>query len=129
MKELKQECGVTQISLENLGLLTVLHGPVRFILHSAILGRPGQSTLIAFKDGYSHVATGFASGYGGEGPHGLLRAIQDFLNRGDININHIAAWSEKDYLVLPGKGSAQSLHNFALIGVDSNGKHCLVEIW
>lgn len=129
MKEIKQECGVTQISLENLGLCVVLHGPVRFILHSAIIGRPGQSTLIAFQDGHSHVATGFSCGYRGEGPHGLLHAIQDFLDRGDINIHHIADWSGKDYLVLPGKGSAQSLHNFALAGMDPGGGHCMVEIW
>ena len=106
MKKLKEECGVTVISLDNLGLLSVLHGPVRFILHYAPAGSTVEDkTLIAFKDGHRHVATGFASGYGGEGPHGLLTAIQTYLKRQDITIEHISSWRGSRYLILPGPGN------------------------
>ena len=109
MKKLKEECGVTVISLDNLGLLSVLHGPVRFILHHAPAGSTAEDrTLIAFKDGHRHAATGFASGYGGEGPHGLLTAIQAYLQRKDITIEHICGWRGGYYLILPGEGNAET---------------------
>jgi len=124
MKKLQQECGVTRISLENLALIVPLHGPVRFILHSAPAGTNDEhSTLIAFQDGYIHRATGFASGYGGEGPHGLLTAIQTYLKRNDITIDHICSWLGKDYMILPGKGAGKSLnYHFTEDGV-------VIEIW
>lgn len=108
MKRLKKECGVTMVTLDNLGLLSALHGSVRFMIHSATTE---HSTLVAFHDGYIHRATGFASGYGGEGPHGLLTAIQIYLKRNDITIEHIASWLGRDYMILPGKGIGKS-HNY-----------------
>lgn len=123
MKELKQECGVTRISLENLALLASLHGPVRFMLHWAPAGMSSEhSTLVVFQDGYVHTVTGFASGYGGEGPHGLLTAIQTYLKRNDITIEHICSWLGRDYMVLPGEGTGQHIHNFAFAGR-------ILEIW
>lgn len=110
MKKLKEECGVTVISLDNLGLLSALHGPVRFILHYAPAGSTVEDkTLIAFRDGYRHQATGFASGYGGEGPHGLLTAIQTYLKRDDITIEQISSWRGNRYLILPGKGKGEQI--------------------
>jgi len=105
MKELKPEGGVTQISLHNLGLLAVLHGPVRFILHHA----PASTTIMGFQDGHIHCATGFSSGYRGEGPHGLLTAIEKWLKRRDITIEHISSWRGRQYLLLSGKGNGQRL--------------------
>lgn len=111
MKKLKEECGVTVTSLDNLGLLSVLHGPVRFILHYAPAGSTADDrTLIAFQDGYRHAATGFASGYGGEGPHGLLMAIQTYLTRDDITIEHISSWRGSRYLILSGQGNGKELY-------------------
>lgn len=111
MKRIKEECGVTVISLDNLGLLSALHGQVRFILHYAPIGTTMEDkTLIAFQDGWKHTATGFASGYGGEGPHGLLTAIQTYLKRDDITIEHICSWRGKSYLILPGKGNGEDLY-------------------
>ncbi len=76
MKKLQQERSVPQISLENLALLSSLHGPVRFIIHSAPAAmNTNHSTLVAFQDGYVHVMLGFASGFKGKGPQGLLEVI------------------------------------------------------
>lgn len=105
MKKLKEECGVTRISLENLGLLAVLHGPVRFMLHHASVG----TTIMGFQDGYIHCATGFSSGYAGEGTHGLLMAIEKYLRRRDITIEHINSWHGNRYLLLSGEGSGKRL--------------------
>ena len=107
MKELKKEFGVTQVSLENLGLLFALHGRVRFILHHAPTNTYSNATLVGFQDGYLHRATGFSSGYSGEGPHGLLTAIEKWLERRDITIEHISGWSGKRYLILSGEGNGK----------------------
>lgn len=110
MKELKSEDGITQISLSNIALLVALHGPVRFILHFASTSTTvDDATLIGFQDGSYHRANGFASGYGGEGPHGLLAAIETYLKRRDITIAHICKWRGKNYFILPGNGSGQMI--------------------
>ena len=110
MKELKKEGGVTQISLENIALLVALHGPVRFMLHFAPTNEQvSHATLVGFKDGYLHRATGFASGYTGEGPCGLLAAIETWLERRDITMFHINRWNGSRYLLLPGKGCGTRL--------------------
>lgn len=111
MKKLKEECGVTIISLDNLGLLSALHGRVRFILHDAPAGDTMRDrTMIVFQDGHKHVATGFSSGYGGEGPHGLLTAIQTYLKRKDITIEHICGWRGTQYLIIPGAGNGEDCY-------------------
>jgi len=115
MKELKPENGITQVSLYNLGLLTALHGPVRFILHHAPIGSTvNDATLIGFQDGHYHRANGLSTnwhyrGYVGEGPHGLLAAIETYLKRRDITLEHINSWRGKKYLILPGKGSGKMI--------------------
>lgn len=110
MKKLKPEEGITIHTLENLGLLAPLHGPVRFILHFAPIGTTMEDcTLIAFQDGYMHRATGFSAGYAGEGPHGLLTAIQTYLKREDITIEHICGWRGAKYLILPKEGNGKKL--------------------
>lgn len=114
MKKLQKECGVTRISLENLALLAPLHGPVRFIMHYAPSGTTVEDkTLVVFQDGYRHTATGFACGYGGEGPHGLLTAIQTYLKREDITIEHICGWRGREYLILPGVGNGELILLFS----------------
>lgn len=114
MRTLKEECGVTVRSLDNLGLLSAVHGRVRFILHYAPAGSTMEDrTLIAFQDGYKHLATGFSSGYAGEGPHGLLTAIQTYLKRDDITIEHICGWRGKQYLIIPGKGNGEDIYFIA----------------
>lgn len=109
MKQLKKEGGVTQISLHNIALLVALHGPVRFMLHMAPIERISHATLIGFKDGNLFRVTGFSSGYCGEGPHGLLTAIETWLNRHDITIEHIEKWNGNRYLLLSGKGCGTRL--------------------
>lgn len=105
MKELKKESGVTQISFSNIALLVARHGPVRFMLHYAVINETANhATLIAFKDGYLHRATGFSSGNTGQASHGLRAAIRTWLERRDITIFHISRWNNSRYLLLPGKG-------------------------
>lgn len=109
-RELKKEGGVTQVSLSNIALLVALHGPVRFMLHMAPANEQvNHATLVGFKDGYLHRATGFSSGYAGEGPHGLHAAIETWLNRRDITMFHISRWNGSRYLLLPGKGCGTRL--------------------
>lgn len=108
MKKLKKENGTSQISLYNLGLLSALHGQVRFMLHFAPF-TGSNATLIAFADGTLFRATGFTSGYKGES--GLLTAIETYLNRRDITIEHISKWGGAKYLILSGKGHGQKLYH------------------
>jgi len=108
MKELKKEDGTTQISLRNLSLLSVLHGAVRFMLHYVPFAE-SNATLIGFEDGTLFRATGFSSGFAGEGPRGLLTAIETYLKRRDITIEHIKRWGGAKYLILSGKGHGQRL--------------------
>jgi len=108
MRKLKKEEGITNVSLYNLGLLVPLHGPVRFMLHFAPFSG-SNATLIGFQDGQLFRATGFSSGYAGEGPHGLLTAIEKYLNRRDITIKHISKWGGAKYLILSGKGCGKRL--------------------
>lgn len=110
MKELKKEGGVTTISLDNISLLVALHGPVRFMLHFAPANEQiSHATLIGFKDGHLHRATGFASGDMGEGSRGLLAAIETWLDRRDITMFHISRWNGSRYLLLPSNGCGKRL--------------------
>ena len=110
MKELKKECGVTRISMENISLLVALHGPVRFMLHFAPIERVSHATMIGFQDGTLFRVTGFSSGFAGEGPHGLHVAIEKWLDRRDITIRHLDKWYGARYLILSGKGNGQRLY-------------------
>ncbi len=123
-RELQTECGVTRISLENLSLLGVFHGRVKFIFHYAPSGTMAEdATLVVYEDGHQHVATGFSCGYPGEGPHGLLEAIHKYLGRRDITIEHICGWREEraqGYMVLPGRGIGKAVLNLGA---------CAFEVW
>lgn len=124
MKELQKEGGITRISLENIELLVALHGPVRFLIHYAPAGTTVEDmTFIVFRDGFNHTATGFASGYAGEGPRGLHETIQEHLKRDDIMMEHIAGWRGSSYMILNGQGNGEEIHNFVLI---SAGR---LEVW
>lgn len=125
MKKLQEEVGVTEISTENINLLVTLHGPVRFLIHHAPDGDTMRDmTFFKFQDGFSHTATGFSSGYAGEGPRGLLNTIQKHLNRDDITMEHVAMWRGSDYMVLSGPGKGEEIHNFLF-----NPKGTRTEIW
>lgn len=79
---LKPEGGVTEYSLHNGRLLRKAHGLPRavalFYQRSPSawpvevgFGSPEYVTKVTYQDGHIHEFTGFAWGYGGEGPHGL----------------------------------------------------------
>lgn len=66
------EDGVTEISLENLGQIA-MSGKILDKIEIA----DSVSSFI-FKDHSVYHASGFSVGYGGEGPHGLHKAIKMF---------------------------------------------------
>lgn len=109
----KDEGGITQISTENIRLLAAAHGPVRFIYHVAPEGEAmSDYTIIAFRSGKHHKATGFSSGYWGEGPRGLCEAIREHLHRADITSEHIAGWRGNGYFILPREGCGSAIYSF-----------------
>lgn len=87
---MKDECEVTQISLDNVAELIPEHGPIRFIEHVSVW-EDNEYTRVYFADGNQHVATGFGVGYPGTGPDGLYRLITDaiFMGRTDITRRHV----------------------------------------
>lgn len=62
--------GVTDISLEALKE----YADTKRLKHVTI--SPSGDTVFVFDDDTFYTASGFAIGYGGEGPHGLHRAIR-----------------------------------------------------
>lgn len=127
MEKLHEEEGITRKSIENIDFLVTNHGAVRFLIHHAPEARSvaGDMTFFVFQDGYNHVATGFASGYGGEGPRGLQETIQKHLRRHDITLDHIASWPRgSDFMILNGRGKGEEVHNFM-----SDPKATRTEIW
>lgn len=73
--------GVTQISLE------ALESYRSKTLESVLLNPEGETVFI-FKDHTAYSATGFSYGYGGEGPHGLHKAILMFSDKIDYNFDN-----------------------------------------
>ena len=77
MIKLKQECGVTDISLFNAKALVAMFGnPSKVTLHS--MRDATEQNVIASWDfgggaGIDHTFSGFSWGYGGEGPRGLYK--------------------------------------------------------
>ena len=79
-RDLQRECGVTRISLDNAAILSQWHGTPRSI--ALVFERdnpeadydrePEAHVRVTWDDGtIVHTFTGFAWGYGGEGPRGL----------------------------------------------------------
>lgn len=126
--KLEEEGGITQISLRNIEKLRSVHGSVRAIEHDNYSEE--QCTNIIFADGHVHRATGFSCGYRGEGPHGLLTVMKDYLFRSDITIDHIASWSSGEkigrrYLILRGGGGGNG-QPFRIYNV---GCVYVLEVW
>lgn len=89
MRMLQEEGGVTEISLSNIEKLKEKHGDVKFVFHSMYGDDPYPNTEIYFQDGFKWTATGFSTGYRGEGPRGLEKVINSYLDRTDIDIDVI----------------------------------------
>jgi hypothetical protein len=68
---MKDECGVTRISLDNGKELSFSKGRPIEIQVDADLGLGECNVTAHFRDSSEHVFTGFSCGYGGEGPRGL----------------------------------------------------------
>ena len=81
--DLQRECGVTRISLDNAAILQQWHGKPRSIAlvfehdeHQDPDSEPEAHVRVTWDDGtIVHTFTGFAWGYGGEGPRGLRRFL------------------------------------------------------
>lgn len=65
--------GITSISLENIKELDN-----KRLVKILIKPEVPPASIFYFDDGTIYKATGFAIGYGGEGPHGLHKAIKYF---------------------------------------------------
>lgn len=114
---MREECEVTQVSLDNIAELATIHGCIRFIEHSTAWPDE-QETIVLFEDGHQHRATGFAVGYSGEAPEGLYRLIiGSLMGRTDITRHHIQVrWKDDDgkvRLILPRQGLGEPLATFA----------------
>jgi len=113
---MKEECEVTQVSLDNIAELASEHGRIRFIEHSTAWPDE-QETIVLFEDGYQHRANGFAVGYPGKAPEGLYRLITgSLMGRTDITRGHIQErWRDGDEtvrLILPQQGLGEALVTF-----------------
>lgn len=74
---LLNEGGITQTSLKNNRRLTKrLGSPVRVELHYDPNGAEWYRAVAMYSNGDKHTFTGFAWGYSGEGPRGLLEFCQ-----------------------------------------------------
>lgn len=92
--------GVTQVSLE------ALESYKDKVLETVFLNSDGE-TIFVFKDHTAYSATGFSYGYGGEGPHGLHKAIRMFSDRIDedfYNTSIPVLIREKDWVWGPQRG-------------------------
>lgn len=87
INKLEEECGVTDISLHNASFLINKYG-----MPSKIeLMREGHEQLVkaTFKEYGDYIFTGFSWGYGGEGPHGLMKFLREC--KFDVHIADIIA--------------------------------------
>jgi hypothetical protein len=73
--KLKEECGVTMYSLANAEMLLNARGVPMEIRVEADTETGDYKTIADFRDGSSHVFTGFSVGYCGEGPRGLHKFL------------------------------------------------------
>lgn len=99
----KDVSGVTQVSLN--GLEKFKERELEYIYISQ-RSDPPSSTFV-FKDHTAYRATGFGVGYGGEGPHGLHKAILMFSDKIDPDFwnTAIPTLSQNDSLYwYPDKG-------------------------
>jgi hypothetical protein len=71
------EGGVTQNSLENAEYLNKRFGKPYTIDFCGDEDNGDYYVIPTYKSGYTHVFTGFSWGYGGEGPRGLHRFLNE----------------------------------------------------
>jgi hypothetical protein len=87
-----EECGVTELSLENAKKLIEKHGiPEKIRLHWD--DYYWYLTTATFKDGTVHTFTGFAWSYGGTGSVGLLQFFES-LNI-SLSREEVFGWKNK----------------------------------
>lgn len=92
--QLRKEKGITRVSLENNRRLTKRLGrPVRVECHYDPDGVDWYTVKAFYDTGHTHEFTGFAWGYTGEGPHGLLEFCQ--YNGIDLEIGDIAKFDSR----------------------------------
>jgi len=70
--KLKEEGGITAHSLFNAKALSLAHGEVRHVTLDGNARQCDYRTTVEYEDGFHWEYTGFAWGYGGEGPNGLV---------------------------------------------------------
>ncbi len=100
---LKPEGGVTDISLENARLLLEAHGlPEAIELYQHPLYEEGAEHLVEARwtDGTTHVFSGFAWGYTGDGPYGLETFLALLHCQPTISIRSIAGWPQEHFPAL-----------------------------
>jgi len=73
---MKREEGVTRISLENGKLLSARYGAVTGVI-LVYDADDWYQTHVTYRDGHTHVFTGFSWGYSGEGPSGLAKWAEE----------------------------------------------------
>jgi hypothetical protein len=105
-RDVAEEKGVTETSLDNGLILKMRHGRVEEITLVKTADKPGPlyRTRVKYVDGYCHEFTGFSWGYCGEGCHGLVAwAHNNDLPQIDFNlVSHLD--NKKDGVVLHLKG-------------------------
>ena len=72
---MKEECGVTEISLDNAKELLAQHGEVDHIYLTADTKKGDYFVQCYWVDGHQHTFSGFSWGYGGTGCVGLDRFL------------------------------------------------------
>lgn len=93
----KDTNGITNVSLRNIAAFATVHGEVRAIEHDCYTAQQSGNnfectTVVHFRDGARYSASGFACGYHGEGPRGLVEVITKYLGRTDITPELVATW-------------------------------------
>lgn len=71
---LRDECGVTRISLENFNLLKEKYGTPSTI-HASYTEEVGYEVSMEWENGFSWAFTGLSWGYGGEGCQGFKNVL------------------------------------------------------
>ena len=95
---LQIEGGITQHSLENAEYLTGRFGVPYSLSFYGDSNQAEYNVIAAYKNGHSHVFTGFSWGYSGEGPRGL----HHFLNhicKVKVPMDYIASADDENFAI------------------------------
>jgi len=126
------DSGITRISTEKLAKFAEIHGrdQVRLVEVDERDRVHDSFVRFHFMDGAVYTASGFTTGYFGEGPRGLYEAIKRYLNRTDITPEIICSWrGKKIYLILRGAGSMIEGGPGNLAMIVHPGSESEMEIW